>query len=94
MIKLINVLKKISKLLISVDETNWNKTFIYFINKEHIIKTENEKNFLLNKILKIYGGLGSFSDLVIYVEGQVMIKENIKLETFRKELFKITKSMY
>lgn len=94
MIKLLNVLNKITELLTSVDEKNWNKTFKYFINEAHEIKTENEKKNLLSKILQIYGGLGSFSDLVIYVNGQVMIKENIKLEELRKELFNITKSFY
>ncbi len=94
MIILINVLNKITELLSSVNEKNWNKAITYFINEAQGTKTENEKKILLSKILQIYGGLGSFSDLVIYVKGQVMIKENIKLDALRKELFNITKSFY
>lgn len=43
------------------------------------------------KILSIYGGAGSFNDLVLYKDGVFYMKENNKLERLRNGLYnKIT----
>jgi hypothetical protein len=36
-------------------------------------------NTFLRKLLKIYGGIGSFSDLVIFKNGQPSVEINVRL---------------
>ncbi len=88
LIMLILVIDKIIKLLISVEENNWSVSFMTF--RERFNETDNQYLELLRSdILQIYGGMGSFSDLVLYSQGQPLIKENQKLEVLRKDLFRL-----
>ena len=91
MIRLISTLEKITKLLLSVEEKNWYTAFKEFRDRCDQ-KNEREVKLLKSDILRIYGGMGSFSDLVLYSKGQVLIDENQKLEDLRKELFEIVKT--
>lgn len=74
---------EISKLLKSAGENSWYEGFEYFIKE---FETSEEK-IVLKKIRIIYGGAGSFNDLVLYKNGQVCVDENEKLNKLRKELF-------
>ncbi len=86
LILLISVIDKIIGLLISVGEKNWSVSFLSF--RERSNETDdNHLELLRSDILRIYGGMGSFSDLILYGQGQPLIKENQKLEVLRKKLF-------
>jgi len=88
LILLISVIEKIIELLIYVGESNWITSFKSF--RERCDNSDVESLELLrNQILRIYGGMGSFNDLVLYKQGQPLIKENQKLDELRKELFGI-----
>ena len=87
-ILLISVIDKIIELLVSTDENNWVNSFKNFRLKCDCTSAENLK-FLRSEILLIYGRMGSFNDLVLYKQGQLMIKETQKLDGLRKELFRI-----
>lgn len=39
------------------------------------------------KIMSVYGGMGSLNDLVLYREGQPLVKENNELDLLRSKLF-------
>ena len=41
------------------------------------------------KIVSMYGGMGSLSDLVLYRNGQPMIRENNELDGLRSELYQL-----
>ncbi|CAK3778097.1 hypothetical protein CWO27_04410 [Vibrio sp. 10N.286.51.C3] len=87
-ILLISVIEKIIELLVFVGESNWAGSFNSFRQKCDNASVEN-LDILRNEILRIYGGMGSFNDLVLYKQGQPMIKENQKLDELRTELFRI-----
>ena len=90
-VKLISVLDKIIILLLSVGEDNWCAAFKNFRGRCNQVSVQDLK-ILQSEILRIYGGMGSFSDLVLYSKGQVLIEENKNLEELRKELFDIVKT--
>jgi len=88
-VTLLNVtIEKIIILLTSVEENNWLTSFNQFKQKCNNSDSKNIE-YLHNEILKIYGGMGSFNDLVLYNNGQPLVKENQNLEQLRKELFDI-----
>lgn len=90
LILLISVIEKIIELLVSVGESNWANAFNQFRERCNNPDVENLE-CLRTEILRIYGGMGSFNDLVLYKQGQPMTKENQKLDELRKELFHILK---
>jgi hypothetical protein len=74
----------IRELLIQTEEYNWVKLFNNFIEDiEH-----NEENKYRN-ILKIYGGMGSFNDLVLYKDGKSCIRENNEFSQLRTALYSV-----
>ncbi|MDP2572697.1 hypothetical protein Q8W40_10930 [Vibrio penaeicida] len=85
-ILLISVIEKIIELLVSVDENNWAGSFTNFRQKCDNANADNLE-ILRGEILRVYGGMGSFNDLVLYKQGQPMIKENQKLDELRTKLF-------
>lgn len=84
--QLILVIEKIIKLLTSVEEKNWVNIFKTYRNR---CESKNEKELvqLRNDIVRIYGGMGTFNDLVLYKQTQPAVKENQKLDELRKNLF-------
>lgn len=81
-IKIINVIHEIVVLLSNNNEQYWAEIFSSF-----------EKNFQLNpemtseKILSVYGGMGSFNDLVLCNNMVPLGKENDTLENLKEELY-------
>ena len=87
-ILIIAIIEKILTLLTSVQEDNWAKSFMKFREQFDSID-EVKLADARTDILKIYGGMGSFNDLVLYDQGQPMIEENTTLDALRRELFTI-----
>ncbi|WP_177735115.1 DUF6966 domain-containing protein [Flavobacterium inviolabile] len=75
---------EIQKLLTEVGELNWAKCFENFISELELSKD----NSAYRKIISIYGGMGSFDDLILYKDGVLCQKENDTLHTLKKELYK------
>ncbi|MPT34533.1 MAG: hypothetical protein E2604_05495 [Flavobacterium sp.] len=73
----------IHKILMEVGELHWAKCFSNFISE--LEAAENHTVF--RKILSIYGGMGSFNDLVLYHNGTLCQKENEALSELRKGLY-------
>ncbi len=44
------------------------------------------------RILLIFGGMGSFNDLVLHRDGQMLAKENDSLDALRVELYRLCRS--
>lgn len=85
---LVLVIEKIIDLLVSAEEDNWVAAFKKF-KLECDSSNEGDLSFLCGEILRIYGGMESFNDLVLYREGRLMLRENRELDGFRVELFRI-----
>ena len=81
------ILNKINHLLNTAGEGEWNKVFMNFLTRINNVENFND---LITDILRIYGGMGSFSDLVLYSKGELLINENQELEKFRKILFEVS----
>lgn len=77
------ILRSILEILKKVDEKEWIPVFTNFLNDIEI----EDFQMLKRQILKIYGGMGSFNDLVLYDDGQLCYNENINLDKLRKELY-------
>ncbi len=89
LIKIIDVLDKLILLLANVNEENWKGSLINFRKSFSSIKNNQDFKLIKHDILRIYGGMGSFSDLVLYRDGQVLIKENKSIHLMRNDLFKL-----
>lgn len=86
--KIINTISDIIEILEKTDESEWLKSFKYFLT---IIDKEENGVAFKNEVLKIYGGMGSFNDLVLYRDGILLKDENNKLNKLRKSLFILLK---
>lgn len=82
----LGILNRIISVLEQSSEGHWLKTFDK-ISKNYETLTDDEKIVYRRKLLRIYGGMGSFSDLVLYKNNKVLYKENNELDALRKDLF-------
>ncbi len=80
--------KKISfeiiNLLKSAEEENWSKIFENLINK---YETTSEDE-IIYYIESLYGGMGSFNDLVLYIGESPSIDENERLYKYEEVYLK------
>ncbi|MGC8771446.1 MAG: DUF6966 domain-containing protein [Brevinematia bacterium] len=79
------LLDEIYTLLLKANETEWAKS-IYQIKNEFENSQEDELNLLARKALQMFEGSGSFSDLVLYVNGNPDSKLNDRFSTLRMRL--------
>lgn len=85
---LVSIIEKILLLLTSAEEKNWAGAFIKFQDRCSDTSGDIPASVQID-MLRMYGGMGSFNDLVLYKQGQPMIKENQELDRLRGELFEI-----
>lgn len=85
---IISIVEKIIELLVSVGENNWADAFKSFRQRLGNSDSVNLET-LRSEMLRIYGGMGSFNDLVLYDQGQPLVMENQALDKFRRELFEL-----
>jgi len=74
---------QIVEILLKMNESSWVSIFNHFVSQLETTETKE----LYRDILNVYGGMGSFNDLVLYKDGQPCFKENEHLNKLRKELF-------
>jgi len=80
-------LKAIERLLVDCDDTHWLYVFTC-LNRECELDAESTKL----QVLGLYGGMGSFNDLVLYRDGHVLTAENDELDSLRSQLFLLCRS--
>jgi hypothetical protein len=73
---------QISKLLEGTNNSDKSDTFIWFANHYDFDKSD-----VISKIKSIYGGMGSFSDMVLYKNGKVDLEGNERLSILREGLY-------
>lgn len=78
------ILTRIEELLRLGASTNWVKT-IENIRKELSISPTST----VSNIRGMYGGMGSFNDIVLYKNGQPLVSENIEFDELREQLYKL-----
>ena len=73
---------KISQLLVGTNNSDKSDTFVWLANNY-----DADKKDTLSKIKSMYGGMGSFSDMVLYKNGEVDFERNDELNTLREGLY-------
>ena len=77
------ILVQILELLNSVTEKEWSRAIQKLVHEYEFLDTQSiQKN-----VLGMYGGMGSFNDLVLYKNGELCPNENSKLDELRRLLF-------
>ena len=76
------LLEEIRTLLSRVGEREWNDSFALIQ-----ARIRNGEPYLARDVLRIFGGMGSFSDLVLYEDGNLLLDETVQLDELRKRLF-------
>lgn len=64
------------------EELDWKNVFENLLKQYPI-----ENKYFAKSILKLYGGMGSFNDLVLFKNGKLLKDENEKLDILRKKLY-------
>lgn len=73
---------QISKLIEGTNHSDKAETFLLLANQY-----ENKQSDVLFTIKSLYGGMGSFSDTVLYIDGNVAIAANDQLTILREALY-------
>jgi hypothetical protein len=85
--KITALIDRIIVLMMSVGETDWLKSLESLRRRCDMVCSEKEKRGLLGDILGMYGGMGGFSDLVLFKGDKVLFAENEELDCLRRQLF-------
>jgi len=87
------ILDEIISVLSVTGENNWNKAMQDFRNRCDSVSDPFDQKNLISDLLRIYGGMGSFSDLILYSQGNLLQKETSQLDALRRELFETANSL-
>lgn len=79
----IEICRKILELLLEYNEKQWVKSFDYFVRNADNSNIKDSAR----EILKIYGGAGSFNDLVLHKDGLPVTSGNEKLNQLKRLLY-------
>lgn len=75
-------MERMAALLALGGYTGWSSS-IFDLAKNY----ESHPDVTKYSLLGLYGGMGSFNDLVLYKDGKVLINENEELNHLRSDLF-------
>lgn len=88
-----DILDEIITILSFVEETNWQIALKTFRNRCDSISTiEGEKTLSID-LIRMYGGMGSFSDLILYKDRKLLQKETSQLDFLRRKLFEAAEDL-
>ena len=85
------ILKELIALLEKSGETNWSASLRSLMLALSQCENDTEKKYVRSQLKRIFGGMGSFSDLVLYKNGKVLVAENNQLEVLRQALYESLK---
>lgn len=85
MIQILNQIIKVLKISDGPTAKYFCEFLIYTLDQLH---KPHELHKIAENILKIYGGMGSFSDVLIFSKGECLRKECDELNALRTKLFK------
>lgn len=90
---IIKTLKQIEAILRACCDTNWLPAIENFISQLTSAGMNDDQFVIIREIMGIYGGMGSFNDLVLFNGGKVCYKENEQLDILRKKLYEQCKAL-
>ncbi|XTZ39054.1 DUF6966 domain-containing protein [Salmonella enterica] len=77
-----DIMSDIIEILSKNNEECWAEIF-----NSHLIQIENDDEEGRYNVKKLYGGMGSFNDVVLHKDGLPVKDENEKLDALRKKLY-------
>lgn len=89
----VKICREIEEFLRAHNEPDWSKSFVYLHKQASEVKDLESRRDLLSQARTIFGGMGSFNDLVIESGGQVSRADNRKLDEMRDSLYDIIMEM-
>lgn len=89
---IIKILDKIQNLLLKANEIEWAK-HISKIREEFESVSQQEIKILARKTMNLFGGMGSFNDVVLYVNNKEDQELNQSFDELRHELFSRLKEL-
>ena len=81
------IVAAIREILEQCGESDWSKTFTYLADRMN-----EEADDVKREVRSVYGGMGSFSDVVVYREGRAERGLNDKLDSLRRRLYELCRS--
>jgi hypothetical protein len=87
------ILDEIISVLSIAGESNWNSAIKNFRSRCDLVSDSNDQKELIADLIRIFGGMGSFSDLVLYNQGNLMQRETMQLDALRTKLFEAAKKL-
>lgn len=78
------VLKRMAELLREGELHDWANALERFRGE-----IRSSPSAIAARILAIYGGMGSFNDLILYSNGRLLVAENVELDALRSELYQL-----
>ncbi len=87
------VLDEIISVLSVAGESNWNSAMKNFRSRCDSVSNSADQKELIADLIRIFGGMGSFNDLVLYNQGNLMQRETIQLDSLRTKLFEAVKKL-
>jgi hypothetical protein len=85
--KIQSVVKSVCSTLEQANEDAFLHNFQSF-NRE-LSRKNSDRRYIYRKILRMYGGMGSFNDLVLYKNGTILKGENTKLSKLSEQLYSL-----
>ena len=79
-----DLLIQIGTLLERFNEDSWSNAF-----KRLVIEYQEQPTETRGRIISLYGGMGSFNDIVLYHQGNVVQSENDELDRMRSRLYQL-----
>lgn len=78
------VMARISQLLRAGNEEEWAERI-----DQYRLELPGDSSYVLSKIIRLYGGMGSLADIVLYRNGQPLISENNEFSDLRTHLYEL-----
>lgn len=82
-----DLLIKLSEILKRNDEIEWSNFLINLYKESFFYEGKNYDHSFIIKIMNLYGGMGSFNDIILEKNGKPLIKENDEFHKLKQELY-------
>lgn len=81
------ILQQLVALLYRTNEHNWSESLQSLMLELKGSSNEVDRNLIKSQLRGIFGGMGSFSDLILFKNGKILIDENNELDSLRQALY-------
>lgn len=79
-----SLIDSVTKFLEIQCENNWRDSFL---NVLRVIENDGDLKEIARRVVSVYGGMGSFNDLVLSRDGKMLINENDILESLKHSIY-------